>query len=240
MSTRLRSRADLRRALYRLIGGSPSDTSLTEHDDQPGDTVNGWLEQGFREAQFFVINRADANRWLRRWEVPVSSLEGSDRDGGRYVDLPDDFLRAAGTLDLSPMWRGRHRWGKLVENEWKTRTGNYFWIQNDRLWFAPLAKPRGIELEYFYQIPVPTRDDPAEEGGEIDFPEDDRMLIVAYAALEASDHPQFPGGLEHVGKIQRLARRWENRVAQRARRSQQPRRVKHSRALGNRFYSRGT
>jgi hypothetical protein len=238
MSHLLHSRADLRRAFYRLTGTSEADSALSEHDTDPGSTVLGLLMLGLWEAQHYAIDVAAPDRWVGRH--PVESWETEGRR--RYTPLPDDFMRLVGDFETSALfYPAGDRWGRLIDPSLKTTHGDAYYIENERLNLTRLARPpRNVEIEYYYRHPDLTSDDPDAEGGAIDFPLEDRMLIVALAALEFSNWPSFPGDVGRQAAIQQTVKRWRERIHQRGRRSRQPRRVRHARALGNRFFKRGT
>ncbi|MFW6010490.1 MAG: hypothetical protein ACOC9H_01095 [Gemmatimonadota bacterium] len=243
MAHLLETRADLRRAFYLLTGTSAADSAIAEHDSEPGDTVNNWLQLGLWEAQYWIITHASPTRWIERWSVAKGDWEGSDQTGGKYVELPDDFIRLRATTDWSGLFRENgDRWGSLLpdDDDWRTRRGDFYWIENDRLRLTRLARPPNpVEVEYYQRHIRLTSDNSDDDGGVIDFPMQDRPLIVGLAAQEAADHPSFPGDTEKVAKISRYVKRWQERVRSRGRRTREPRKVKHQPALGSRFYSRG-
>jgi hypothetical protein len=239
MSETLESRADLRRAFYRLSGLSESDTALQEHEAQPGDTVNGWLQQGLWEAQRFLVSKGAPNRWVTR--APLGGWVKDSTIGLRYTDLPDDFLRLAGDQEQSGLWTPNgQRWGALIQPEQKNLAGGLYFLENDRIYLTRLARPpSNLHMEYYRRHHVLRSDNPEADDGRIDFPREDRMLIVAYAAQEAADSPEFPGTLEDVARIARLVKRWKDRAYHGARRTREPRKLKHPRSLGNHWYSTG-
>lgn len=242
MSTTLDNRAELRLAFYRLTGFSDGDGSLSEHEVQSGDTVNSWLQEGLWEAQSWYLSNADPHLWKRT--IPLAVEED---DEGKFVRLPGDFLRLYGDQENSAIRKpGSSRWGRLIPPEdGQRRAYASYWIENrDRLRFSRgTSVETGLVLDYNYRHPVLSSDDEGddEEGayGVIDFPVEDRRLIVALAAEIASQHPSFPAGFERAMQIQRYADQLKTRIYTRARRTREPRKVRHPRGLGSHWLSTG-
>src|SRR3990167_10811851 len=88
-------RASLARGFYRLTATSSTNPALIEKDSTTLQAVYQFLQYGLWDAQAWLIDCGMGDRW-----VSVSSAltwSGADAsDGGRYVSLPSDFLRAIG------------------------------------------------------------------------------------------------------------------------------------------------
>lgn len=230
MSVSLSNRAQLRLAFYRLTGTFAGDGILAENEEQEGDNVNRYLHQGMRDAQLWLLDTANPHRWKK--STAALTFTGSDTTGGRYVDLPDDFLRAYGDSENSALRETNgDRWGVMVQPEDRHRRGDGYWIENDRLYLLRGANPpANVVLDYIYLAPELTDDDT-----EPDFPADDRELIVAFAAYDFALHPQFPNPAE-LPKIERYLGVKQKQASQRGRMSREPRRMKSKRAIGGRWW----
>ena len=235
MATTLANRAELRNAFYRLTGTSSSDNALSEHETSSNDTIHSFLYQGMREAQAWYIDRADPTQFWKASSA-ITWTDVLSTEGRRYWALPSDFLRMFGDADNSPLRDGAgKRWGHLIDPSDRHRRGQYFYLQNGQLSIVHGASPPGtLYLDYFYDIP-----ELGDDVTEPDFPERDRDLIVAFAADLFSDTPMFPGDVELRGRIAVHLRKLQKRIYTRSRRTREPRRVRHARAIGSHFFGTG-
>lgn len=233
MATTLANRAELRAAFYRLTATSASDGALTEHDVSAGDNVNGLILAGMRDAQLFLLSAGGQPRW--KTTSTTLSFSGTEAaDGGRYTDLPADFLRLFGDDQNSALRTpDGDRWGRLIPIELRNaRMSDLYWIENDRLWIARGANPpNNLVADYVYRVPELTDDVTAP-----DFPLDDRPLIVAYAAARFVEHPTYPGRDDLRARVLNYLRELERHAATRARRTREPRRMKSRRSTGSHWF----
>lgn len=237
MSATLDNRAEIRLALLRLLAMSTSDGSLTEQQTTSGDTLNHFIQHGTWEAQNWYLSNVDPNRWRTR-SPAITSWTGADAtDGGRYKALEADFLRLYGSRERSALVEADGtRWGYLIDpmDRYEVR-GNYYWIDNDRLWIAKnAAPPSSVYYEYTYRHPTFADDTTAP-----DFPVQDRPLIVAFAAEYAMQHPFFPGDDNLRVGIERNLKFWQTQCYVRGRRSREPRKVKAGNVIGTRWWAVG-
>ena len=92
MATSLDNRVELENAFYRLTGLSGSDGRWTAHETASEDTLFTWMFQAMRNAQAWYLDHID----YARWHKTSSTLSWSGTEaanGGRYSDLPSDFVR---------------------------------------------------------------------------------------------------------------------------------------------------
>lgn len=220
----LTSVADLRDAWYRLVGSESDDDGLTDQGENQDDVAFLWLTHGCRAAQNYLIDYGLDYRWRKR--SPALSFQGSDAtDGGRWTDLPADFLRLWGRPNqpssalVEPNGK---RWGKEInEEESSVKEGNLYYLKNDQLWLARTANlPTVVHLEYYYRHPAINGD------ASIVFPIDARNLIVAYAADGAKEDGWLPGGIEMEVKITRRLVNAKREALRVARQNRQARRFR--------------
>jgi hypothetical protein len=231
----LTDRASLKRALYRLMDTDDADDDLIEHDNT-GETLEGvylMLQQGLESAQLHVIDKGMEEFWLT--ETSALTTTGSDPD--RYVDLTSaasDLLRMYGD-DQNSALRSTSgvRWGTLVDAKDRHRVrGNYYYLRKERLYLAKGASlPTGTVMDYIYRLPILADDT------DVDFPDADRPLIVAFAAVHAMEENWLPGGPEMEQKLERNLLRRKNEAYRRARRSQKPKTVDAGRMLGDHWFA---
>lgn len=218
----------LKRAFYRLTGTASSDGALTEHDDSTDEAVEQLLQYGAWDAQHFLLDCGLNDRWVS--QSSSLSFSGSDSsDGGRYTDLPSDFLRLAGDHVTSALRRPNgNRWGSLIDFEDRFRVrGNGYWLQNEKLWIARNASPPSdLLMDYHHRLAT-------LDNTEVDFPTADRGLIVGFAAERGMAESWLPGGQEMASKIARFVARQKQQAWKRARRSSGPRRMQPQRTIGS-------
>lgn len=224
----------LRNAWHRLTGTTSDDDALTENGEGATDVVDLCLTHGFWAAQRHLIANGMANRWRKR--SAALSFSGSDTaDGGRYTDLPDDFLRLSGDETRSSIVRANgDRWGTLITGENDSRRGSYYYLKNDQLWLARGADvPTTAYLDYQYRHPEITT------GVALDFPLEVRMLGVAYGAEVGMAEGWFPYDESGQAKITRAVTYWESQGRKTARESREPRRTKAGKVIGTHHFAFG-
>jgi hypothetical protein len=229
----LEDRAALRRAFYRLTGSAPDDDGLTEHDSEALEAVHQHLQYGLWDAQEYLVSVGEPGRWVK-----AATLTGwtSEVDGRRYIALPSDFLRLAGDERTSALRDGNgFAWGALVQGD--ARLQNFdpsaYWLENERIYVGSLASfPTTLTFLYHHRHAVLETDSTA-----IDFPVEDRPLIVAFAAERASAEPWFPGGADAVQAIRVVLAEAKQRAARRARRTREPRKLRPPPGLGTHWWS---
>jgi hypothetical protein len=173
------------------------------------------------------------------WRTRSATLSwsGADAtDGGRFTELPTNFLRAYGSQrpGRSAIVRpdGR-RWGSEIEPDLDHMRGDYYYVRGDELWITRGATPpTDAVLDYHYRHP--TFDDDLEDE-DIDFPMEARPLIPAEAAYVAMSENWLPAGTDMQATITRarlIAREDARHVA---RRTKQPRTAFRPYRAGNRW-----
>lgn len=226
--------ARLRAAFYRLVGVESDDEALTKQGEADDEVAHLFLTRGARMAQLYMLGQG-YDGWRKR--SPPLEWQGSDiADGGRYVDLPADFLRLWGDDERSTIETPDGRpWGfEVQEEDSRRRTGNYYFLRNDQLWVTRNASlPPVLHLVYHYRHPaiLPGLDDDPQNG--IDFPLLARPLIVAEAADAAKEDSWLPGGPEHELKIQRALVRARAEAREIARQTRTARRFRPPRRVSN-------
>ena len=227
MAATLTDRDSLERAFYRLLNTDATDDALIEHDD--GETLEAVyqaLQSGVWDAQEWLIHSGLRDRWLA-----ASTLSSWTTDGDfKYQALPDDFLRYAGSDRESPLWDGSNRWGREISLDYRRGAlGNFFWLQNERLYVAKGASlpTGGLTLNYHFQHPT------LAATTEVNFPVMDRPLIVAYAAVGAMEESWVAGGPEMETKLQRNLDRRKNAAYLRANRSMTGRKFRPQPMIGS-------
>lgn len=232
MSFLLEDRAALRRAFYRATGSSASDEELIEHDAEDLEAVHQLLQYALWDAQEYLLSVGDPNRWVKS-----ATLTGwtSEADGRRYLSLPSDFLRLAGDERLGALRDGDGReWGSLVQADMRLRAGDpsSYWIENERIYVGALASfPTTLTIYYHFRHAVLEADDTA-----IDFPEEDRRLVVLFAAEQASSEPWFTGDNDVKQGIRVALAEAKQKAARRARRTREPRKLRPPPGVGTHWF----
>lgn len=232
--TVLTDRASLKRQLFRLINSDDTDGGSTEYDpdDTPLEGLYLVLERGVRKAQQWLIHCGLGEYWLATSD-PLTFSGTDAADAGRYATLPTDFLRAYGDRHESCLREpSGMQWGREVSPRDRLRyTGNGYYFAKDQIWLTRRATPSSsLVLDYYAKV------DALVDDTTVDFPEDDRELIVAYAADEASKHPWFLGGMEEKQGLQKHLADLKYEVYNRSRRSRQPRGRRERPNIGSRYY----
>lgn len=221
------------RRFYRLVGTRSADPELRRRDEELDEVAYTYLTLGSRSAQFFMLD-AGYHGWRKR--SSALSFSGTDEsDGGRYVDLPSDFLRAFGSKRInssSLVEPDGTPWGSEIDARDDHLRGDMYYFRGigDQLWLARGAKPpETLYLDYHYRHPE------WDENVTIDFPLLIRDLIPTYAATKAMDDNWLPGGQDYELKIDRARKRAEVDARKLARPSKEPRRFKPPTRIGNRY-----
>lgn len=220
--------AKVRHAWYRLVGSVPADSALTELGESEDDVAYLYLTSGCRDAQQYMLHNG-YNGWRQR--SSALSWSGTDATtGGKYSDLPTDFLRADGNRDRSALVQANgDRWGTQIDAEDDNAKGNYFYFLGDEIWLARTASPpTTLYLKYNYQHPVWT------SGVTIDFPANVRSLIVAYAANSAKEENWFIGDHTMEAKVREAVLLAEKKVRMFVRQTKQSRQWRRPQRLGGR------
>ena len=201
----LTDRASLLREFFRLVNADSSDDDMTEHDSTTLEGAYEALQVGLHRAQELLVALGQSDRWLKT--TSALTLTGSDPD--RYTDLPADFLR----LDSDPeqfrsaLRVGTRYYGREVSPSDRNRlTGNYYYIRGNegasgnegrvRIYVTQgMAWRTGTVVDYYYKLST------LADSTTVDFPQNDRPLIPAYAAAHAMHQSWFPGGPEQRNEI---------------------------------------
>lgn len=229
MATILTNQASFQRAFYRLTNTDSTDEALIEQDTS-GDleAVNQFLQYGVDTAQDYLIDAGLTERWIKQ-ATAITSFSGTEAaDGGRFKDLESDFRRLAGDDNNSALREiTGTRWGREINFRDRFRVrGNKYWLQNDQLWIARgSSPPTSLIYDYIFRIP-------ALSSSTIDFPTEDRYLIVAYAGQLAKEESWLPGGAEMETKIDRSVIICERRAFRRGRRTRTARRLRPKQTVG--------
>ena len=238
MAARLTDRNSLKRALYRLVNTDDLDDAMLEHDATSLDGIYMALQEGVDDAQQYLVDSGLSDYWFTT--SAALSFTGSEPD--RYVALPatdtagDDkrFWRLYGDRKWSALRKSNGtRWGIEIpaSGRWKYR-GNGYYLRNERLYLARGASPPSdVVMDYLYRLPD------LADSTTVDFPESDRQLIVAYAAVHTMESDWLAGGQEMEMKLQRNLDRRKQAAYRRARRSLQPKMATPSDMVGDHWFS---
>jgi hypothetical protein len=220
-------------AFYRLGGVTSDDDALTEQGEATDEVGYLYLTRGCRAAQRWMLSKGYSG-WRKRSSALTWS--GSDStDGGRYSDIPADFLRLYGDRRRRSalVEADGKQWGVEVDPTEDDRTGNGYYLKNDQLWLLRGAGPPStVYLDYHYKHPKWTA---ALADADIDFPLDARWLIPAEAAEAAKEESWLPGGPEMEFKIERALAKAQREALGIARQSKAPREWKRPLRHGNRW-----
>ncbi len=221
----LTDRASVRRAVYRLANLSDDDGALVEHDLAQREAINLSIYDGINDAQEWMLRSGYPDPWFVIGTVVV--VAGVDTDAaGKYIALETDFLRLFGDEDASAFYNpsNKHRqWGRQLTGarEGRGRTGDHYWLEGDRIRLAQGSNPpAGLVYDYIREATEP------EDGTAIDFPERERGLVAAWAAMHSAANDYLPGGEEMATKIARNLRVRRSQTWKRARRTRQGRKMR--------------
>jgi hypothetical protein len=232
----LANRADLRKALMRLLNTTTDDEALTEQGEAANEVLHLCLQHGLWNAQEWVLTYIDSSRWLSTSSALTWS--GTDETGGMYASLPTDFLRLAGDDRRSALREANgDRWGALIDEEDAYRyqlRGNYYYLRNEQLWRVRGASPPStVQLEYHHRHADLSSDDPAV--APIDFPLVDRPLIVSEAAEFGLAESWFLGTAEDEARIRRANADRRKQAVRRGRRTRKPVQFKPMATIGTHY-----
>ncbi len=233
MATILTNQASFQRAFFRLTDTDSNDEALTEQDTS-GDleAVNQFLQYGVDTAQDYLVDAGLTERWIKQ-SAAITSFDGTEAaDGGRFKTLESDFRRLAGDDTNSALREITGvRWGREINFRDRFRVrGNKYWLQNDQLWIARgSSPPTSLIYDYIFRIP-------ALSSTTIDFPIEDRYLIVAYAAQLGMEESWLPGDAEMEAKIDKAVQICERRAFRRGRRSRTARRFRPKQTVGTHWF----
>ena len=225
--------ASMQRAFYRLTDTAADDDSLIEHDGSTLEALNQFLQYGLNDAQDYMMDCGLSDRWVSQ-ATAITSWSGTEaNNGGRYKALESDFFRLSGDDVTSALRQiDGTRWGHLVDFRDRFRVrGNRYWLQGTNLWIARGASPPA-SLIYDYHHRLATL-----SSGTVDFPSEDRPLIVAYAAERAMQDSWLPGGEEMLVKIQANRQACERRAFRRTRRSRTMRKLRPKPTIGTHYFT---
>lgn len=222
----------IKRSWYRLVGSESEDDALTNLGEDTDEVAYLALTDGSRRAQRWMLSNGYVG-WRQR--SSALSFSGTDAaDGGRFVALPTDFLRAygSGRVGRSALTEASgRRWGREVTPNEDHLEGDGYYIRDEQLWLTRKATPPAtLFLDYHYKHPA--WDDDLEDA-DIDFPMDARSLIVAEAAVSAMHDNWLPGGRDMEVKILTALSRARENARDLARQTKEPRRMKKATRLAN-------
>jgi hypothetical protein len=225
----LTDQSSVRRAVYRLTNLSDDDSAMIEHDQSSLEGINLAVEDGLRDSQEWLLRAHYPDHWLVVG-TPVT-VQGSDTDAaGRYVELEDDFLRLFGDENASAFYvptraglATNRFWGRQLNGprEGRQFRGDGYWVEGDRIRLTRSARPlNGLVYDYIRQTTPPA------DGTPIDFPDYERSLVAAFAAVHAMENNFLPAGPEMETKIDRNLTRRKSQAWKRARRTTGPRKIR--------------
>lgn len=218
--------ARMREAFYRLCGTDANDQALVDQTESTNDVAYLYLTRGCRSAQRWMIDMGFSG-WRKR--STALSWTGTDATtGGRYSELPSDFLRAYGDDQRSALRQANgDEWG-YEQMDGEFQKGNFYYFRDNQLWLGRNASPpTTLYLEYHYTHPK------WDGTTTIDFPMDARWLIVAEAANVAKEENWLPGGPELEVKIERALQRAREETRKIARVSKRPRQLRKAARVAN-------
>lgn len=225
----LSTEANYRASFYRLCGTVSTDAALVENGESINEVCDLCLTHGLRAAQVFLLGAGMSWRWVKRSSA-ITWLGTEAADGGQYVALPSDLLRLKGAHEgNSPIVEADgEQWGVLVDADKGHWSGDYVYLQNDRLYKTRDASaPTTAYIEYHFQHPEFT------VGVTLDFPTDLAGLAVAYGAEFGAADGWLPGGQEMEAKIDRNVGLWEKKARAASRRDRGSRRMTAPQRDGN-------
>ena len=219
----------VREAWYRLLGTTEDDPFLVEQAEAVNDVAYLYLTLGCREAQRRML-RQGFNGWRKR--SAALTWSGTDAaDGGRYMALPTDFLRAFGSQRDSALCEANgDGWGQEVGGRDTRLEGDGYYILGETLWLMRTAVPPSpLYLLYHYTHPA------WSASVTIDFPLEARTLIVAEAARAAMAENWLPGDAAMERKIEVALVRATERARDLSRRTKSPRNFAKPLRYGSRW-----
>lgn len=216
-------------AFYRLVGTTSADDALVENSEAAGDVAYLYLTRGYRACQRWLIDHGMSDRWRSTsaaltW-TPVT-------EGTQYTALPTRFLRLDGDRRRSALVETNgDPWGCEVDTRQDRSEGNYYFLQNERLYLTRSAQPPStLYLRYFASHAALSA---ATGSSDFDMPMEARPLAVALAARAAAVESWLPGGPEMVAKIDLAVRLGKEEAKEVARRTRAPREFQRAPRYGN-------
>lgn len=230
----LTDRASALREFLRLVNAEEDDPDMAEQDATDLEGAYELLQRGADDAQLYLLDIGLGDFWLST----SSAITWTGSDPDRYWDLPGDFLRFASDEDFGPFRSsdGRRSWGlEISPLERFARRGNCWFFKAaagvPRVYLTNGAQPiEGMVADYYRSLGA------IADATTMDFPEKERALVPAYAAVHAMEQSWFPGGPNEERKIQRNLQRHQQQAWARARRTQQPRRIQRSAVAGEHWF----
>lgn len=218
-------RTSIRRGVYRLTNLADNDAAMVEHDNASLEGINLMVEEGLNDAQEWLLRAAYPDPWLVVGTDVV--VAGDDADAaGRYMELEDDFLRLFGDENATAFYvpgRTARYWGRQLNGprEGRQIRGDGYWVEGDRVRFTRNAKIKSnLVYDYIRKATAPA------DGVNIDFPEIERGLVVAFAARHAMENNFLPAGQEMEVKIDRNLKFHKSQAWKRARRTTSARKIR--------------
>ena len=225
----LTDRASLLREFYRITGITGSDRAAFVNDSTTLEGVYNLLQHGAWDAQLFLIRIGEAARWLTTTSSTLSWSGTDSTTGGRYTALPTDFLRLAGDEHVSALHEpDGTRWGQLIDYRDRQRYGpNCYWLQEDDLWITKAsAPPTTLQIDYHEKLAT------LADSTTVDFPEEHRPLIPAYAAERAMYQAWFPLSSEGKAAVLMNLKTLERKARSQSRRTMNPRKIRRPETVG--------
>lgn len=224
---------------FRLVDADATDGDMIEHDDTTLEGAYQMLQAGMWDAQQYLIDSGVGSRWAKT----TSALTFSGSDPAKYVALPSDFLRLDSDHNRSGLrYSTGISWGREVPFSMRFRyTGNGFYIRGNeaesgkegqlRLYLTrSAAPPVGLVGDYFYKHAT------LSDSTTLDFPEEDRGLVSAFAAQMASFQVWFSGGQERKKDIADNLAYHKQQAWRRSRYTRQPKMVAPHALIGDHWY----
>jgi hypothetical protein len=221
--------ASLLAAFYRLTGVAPDDPALTQNGEAQDEVGYLFLTTGIREAQRWLLKMGYTG-WRSR-SAALVFVGSDDTTGGRYVAVPDDFLRTFGNKRLSAITEANgNRWGRQVGDEDLSLRGDFYYVQGEQLWITRGANPpTTCYLDYHYRHPE------LADGVTLDFPIEARYLIAAEAANAAKEENWLPGFTDLESKIAQALTQWREKARGIVRTTKGPREFRKPYRIANRY-----
>ncbi len=224
----------VKRAFFRLVDTESDDPELTLLGEGANEVCEILLTRGFRSAQRWMLEKG-----YQGWRKRSSALSFSGTDattGGRYTDVPSDFLKAYGNKRRSCIVRANgERWGAQTDPDANRGSGDLFYFRGSddagmQLWLTRTSSPPTTAyLEYHYLHP--SWESLAD--ADIDFPLEIRFLGVAEAANNGMVEAWLPGGPELEVKILRALQHAQTEALRTVRATKQPREFLKAPRYGN-------
>ncbi len=217
---------EFRQAFYRLVGSVSTDHALVAQGESVNGVADYYLTRGARRAQTWLL-RNGYQGWRKRSSA-ITWLGSDSTTGGRYSDLPADFLRLYGDKHRSALTQANgDGWGTHILASEDRRLGNFYYVRDQQIWITRNANPpTNVFLTYHYRHPV------FEDAVTLDFPEVLAVLVPPEAAKLAMSDNWLPGGGEMKSAIREALQDAREECRHHARQSKEPRRMKRRKVFG--------